>query len=57
MEAAGGWMFNPTAGVCQSGQPEQQADFGGLGSKENSLGMLGTNLARLESSVPLKSCP
>jgi len=57
LEAAGGWIFNPTVGVCQSGRPGQQADFDGLGSKENSPGMLGTNLSRLESSVPLKSCP
>ena len=57
LEAAGGWIFNPTVGVCQSGRPGQQADFDGLGSKENSPGMSGTNLSRLESSVPLKSCP
>src|ERR1700680_2219681 len=57
LETAGGWMFNPTVGVCQSGRPEQQADFDGLGSKENTPGMLGTSLSRLESSVPLKSCP
>ena len=50
-------MFNPTVGVCQSGRREQQADCDGSGSKESSLGMLGTNLSGLESSVPLKSCP
>ncbi len=50
-------MFNPTVGACQSERPEQQADFDGLGSKENSPGMLGTNLSRPESGVPPKSCP
>lgn len=48
--------FNPTVAVCQSGRTEQQADFDGLGSKENSPGMLGTSLSTLESSVLLKSC-
>ena len=57
LEAAARRMFNPTVEVSQSGRPEQQADFDGLGSKENSPGMSGTNLSRLESSVPLKSCP
>jgi hypothetical protein len=47
-------MFNPRVEVCQSGQTERQANFDGLGSKENSPGMLRTNLSRLESSVPLK---
>ena len=32
--------FNPTVGACQSGRIKQQADFDGLDSKENSLGML-----------------
>jgi len=50
-----GRMFNPTVGVCQSGRTERQADFDGLGSKENSPGMLGTSLSTLESIVPLKS--
>ena len=50
-----GRTFNPRVGVCQSGRIERQADFDGLGSKENSPGMLGTSLSTLESIVPLKS--
>jgi hypothetical protein len=56
LEAARGWMFNPTVGVCQSGRTEQLPDFDGSGSKENNPGMLGTNLSRLESIIPPKSC-
>jgi hypothetical protein len=48
-------MFSPTIGVCQSEPTVPQADFDGSDSKENSPGMLGTNLSRLESSAPLKS--
>jgi len=50
-------MFNPTVEVSQSGRPEQQADFDGLGTKENSPGMSGTNLSRLESNRPSEIMP
>jgi hypothetical protein len=57
LEAEGGLTFNLTVGACQSGRTGQPVDFDGLGSKENSPGMLGTNLSRLESIFPLKSSP